>query len=293
MKVLIKIFVVMTLSLLIFLLLTVLVPYINFSLQDSKPKIPVNRDIVAIAHRGSSQTLPENTMSAFQRALDENAEIIELDVHLSKDDSIIVVHDPNFKRTTGRDAEIGELTYEEIKTLNAAHSFGKGSGHESVPTLDQVLKLVNGRSKVLIELKWPKRGVYGNLTRKLMECIDANNAGDWVIVQSFEPKYLKEILQKRSDIPCHQLVFGWSNILPIYFDRSLKFGYFAPLEGIRSVNLFYLYLNRSKAEKLHQKNLTVYVFTLNEQKKIGKAINLGADGIISDNHLLVGEVLKD
>ena len=283
----------MTLSLLIFLLITVLVPYINFSLQDSKPKKPLNRDIVAIAHRGSSQTLPENTMSAFQRALDENAEIIELDVHLSKDDSIIVVHDPNFKRTTGRDAEIGELTYEEIKTLNAAHSFGKGTAHESVPTLDQVLKLVQGRSKVLIELKWPKRGVYGNLTRKVMECIDANNASDWVIVQSFESLYLKEILEERSDITCHQLVFGWSNILPVHYDRRLRFGYFSPMEGIKSVNIFYMYLDRKKVEKLHHRNLTVYVFTLNEKGKIGKAINLGADGIISDNHLIVKEVLKN
>ena len=283
----------MTLTLVFFLVLTVLIPYINFSLQDSTPKKPLARDVVAIAHRGSSQTLPENTMSAFQRALDENAQMIELDVHLSKDDSIIVVHDSNFKRTTGRDAEVGNLNYDEIKSLNVAHSFAGAQGHERIPTLDQVLKLVNGRSKVLIELKWPKKGIYEKLVQRVLECIDDNNAGDWVIVQSFETTYLKEILQKRSDIPCHQLVFGWSNILPIYFDRSLRFGYFAPLEGVRSVNLYYLYLNRSKAEELHQKNLTVCVFTLNEKKKIAKAINLGADGIISDNHLLVGEVLKD
>lgn len=283
----------MTISLVIFLVLTVLIPYINFSLADSTPKKPLTRDVVAIAHRGSSQSMPENTMSAFQRALDENAQMIELDVHLSKDDSIIVIHDSNFKRTAGRDAEIGELTYAEIKTLDASLSFEGSLGHESIPTLDQVLKLVNGKSKVLIELKWPKKGTYEKLVQKVLECIDDNNAGDWVIVQSFETKYLKELVERRPDIACHQLVFGWSNILPVYFDRKLRFGYFSPLEGISSVNLFYLYLNRSKAEKLHQKNMSVYVFTLNGKGAIAKAVNLGADGIISDNHLLVGEVLKD
>src|SRR5690606_21936479 len=168
MKVLKKIFLGMTLTLVFFLVLTVLIPYINFSLQDSTPKKPLARDVVAIAHRGSSQTLPENTMSAFQRALDENAQMIELDVHLSKDDSIM--------------------------SLNAAHSFAGAQGHERIPTLDQVLKLVNGRAKVLIELKWPKKGIYEKLVQRVLECIDDNNAGDWVIVQSFETTYLKEIL---------------------------------------------------------------------------------------------------
>lgn len=99
-----------------------------------------------IAHRGASAYEPENTLRAFQRAMDMGATMIELDVYLSRDGYPVVMHDANVARTTNGTGRIGDLFLDEIQRLDA----GQG---EQVPTLDQVIDLVRGRAQLYIELK--------------------------------------------------------------------------------------------------------------------------------------------
>jgi glycerophosphoryl diester phosphodiesterase len=287
-----KIIIYMTLPLFIFLVITVLIPYINFIIQNKELKTNINYKIESVAHRGASKYAPENTLASFKKALEENADIIELDVHVSKDDSLIIMHDSNTKRTTGTEGEIENLNFRDIRKLNAGFLFEENYKNEKIPTLDEVLKLVNGRSTVLIELKWPKNGIYINLVKEVLKCIAENNAQKWVIIQSFETAYLKEILSTTKTIDCHQLVFGWSNILPLYYDRKICIGNFEPLFGVKSVNIFYLYLSKSFVSKMHSKNIKVFVFTLDDKEKIIQAINLGADGIISNDHRILKKLLN-
>jgi glycerophosphoryl diester phosphodiesterase len=99
-----------------------------------------------IAHRGASAYEPENTLRAFQRAIDMGATMIELDVHLSRDGHPVVMHDADVSRTTNGTGQLGELSLAEIQRLDA------GLG-ERVPTLAQVIDLVRGRAQLYIELK--------------------------------------------------------------------------------------------------------------------------------------------
>jgi len=99
-----------------------------------------------IAHRGASAYEPENTLRAFQRAMDMGATMIELDVHLSRDGYPVVMHDADVARTTNGTGRIGDLFLDEVQRLDA----GQG---EQVPTLDQVIDLVRGRAQLYIELK--------------------------------------------------------------------------------------------------------------------------------------------
>ena len=279
----------MTLGLVVFLILTILIPYINFSIGGSiNPKI-LNKRPISVAHRGASKLAPENTIQSFALALNQNIDIIELDIHLSKDDSIVVIHDNNLKRTAGIDEYVENLTYSELRKINIAKKISNDNINYIIPTLDEVLKLVNGSKKVLIEIKWPKEGIYNNIVDKTLECIRSNKAETWTIIQSFDTKYLVQVTSKAPDIECHQLVFGVSNILPIYFDRSIKFGQFVPVNGISSVNIYYIYANENFVNKMHSRGLDVMVFTINEKEKMNKALSFNIDGIISDNASIINE----
>ncbi len=141
-----------------------------------------SRRYLAIAHRGASAYEPENTLRAFQRAIELGAEMSELDVHLSKDGHIIVMHNAAVDSTTNGRGAIKEMTLAELKRLDA----GKG---EQVPTLQQVVDLVRGKSGLYIELKG--EGTPRVVTNLL--CENNFTSRDQVIVGSFLPSLVKEM----------------------------------------------------------------------------------------------------
>jgi len=130
--------------LLIFLILTLLIPYLQFSFADSQNHADSYNNIKVIGHRGAAFNAPENTLSAFEYVLQTNADMLELDVHLSSDDSLIIMHDRKVDRTTNGKGEIQNLSYDEISKLDAGAWFDKKFTGEKVPTLHEVFNLVQG-----------------------------------------------------------------------------------------------------------------------------------------------------
>lgn len=140
------------------------------------------RRYLAIAHRGASAYEPENTLRAFRRAIELGADMSELDVHLSKDGHVIVMHNASVDSTTDGHGTIREMTLDQLKQLDA----GQG---EKIPTLDQVIDLVRGRNGLYIELKGEgtPRAVVDQLRK-------SNFTGrDQVIVGSFLPNLVVEV----------------------------------------------------------------------------------------------------
>lgn len=281
----------MTFSLLVFLALSILFPFIRFILLKTPDKIQ-NENIMIVGHRGAAGLAPENTMASFKKALELGVDIIELDIHLSADDKLIVMHDHNVKRTTNGTGEIAELTLAEIKKLDAGSSFHQKHSNEKVPTLTEVFDLVGNKCKVMIEIKWPKKGIYEGLVDELVNILEKENFINNVIVQSFEVEYLKKIMQLNHDIECHQLIFGESAIIPIYYDRSLKIGRFEPLPNVSSINSYYYYLNKNIIKKNKALNIESGAFTLNTKAKMEKAISLGTTYIITDYPNIANELVR-
>lgn len=275
---------------LLFLLLTIGVPYFNFT-GTSTDDNPNKKNVIVIAHRGASGLAPENTIASFTKAMEFNVDFIELDVHVSKDDSLIVIHDYNVERTTNGEGEIEDLTYNYIKSLDAGSEFKPEFKGEKVPTLDEVIKLSGGKTKVLIELKWPKDGLYKDLVKKVIACIRSNKAESWVVIQSFEVAYLDEMHTLAPDLECQQLIIAPKGIMPMHVTRKLKGGKFTPLPYVRSVNPHHMFVTKAWVEKMHKEHKTVYPFTLNTEEKMRKAINLGVDGIITNFPDVANKVL--
>lgn len=159
---------------------------------------PANMDylLVDYAHRGLHDAeAPENSLAAFSKAI-ENDHGIEIDVQFSSDGEIFVFHDESLKRMCGVDKKLHELTAEEIKTYRLLNS------DESIPTLDEVFKLVDGRVPLLIEIKFYSRT--NELCAMLADALD-KYYGVFAI-QSFDPRALKYFKKHRPRFSRGQLV---------------------------------------------------------------------------------------
>ncbi len=141
----------------------------------------MKRRYLNIAHRGASAYEPENTLRAFRRAIELGADMSELDLHLSRDGQLVVMHNYTVEQTTNGHGALKDLTLAEIKQLDA----GKG---ERVPTLQEVIDLVRGRNGLYIELKAE------GTPRATVDLLRANHftAGTQAIVGSFQPALVCE-----------------------------------------------------------------------------------------------------
>ena len=143
-----------------------------------------------IAHRGfHNTTSPENSLSSFQNAIDRKY-AIELDIRLTKDKKLVVFHDKNTLRMCTTNLTIEESTLEELKTLSL------GQSSEEIPTLEEVLKFVVGKTPLLIEIKNEK--FTGELEKLLVEAMKEYQFS--YAIQSFNPWSLKEIKKLNSNI---------------------------------------------------------------------------------------------
>jgi glycerophosphoryl diester phosphodiesterase len=139
-----------------------------------------------IAHRGDSGERPENTLSAFASALDLGVPAIELDVQLTRDGQLVVLHDGTLDRTTSGTGPVADGTLAEIRALSAGYRerFGAAFASERVPTLVEVLDLARGRARVLVEIKGSAAGGGDDrLERSLVASVrDAGMAGDVALI---------------------------------------------------------------------------------------------------------------
>ena len=167
-----------------------------FVLARPKGKMPQNKKLITdYAHRGlHGKNIPENSLAAFKKALDEGFGI-ELDVQLSSDGAVMVFHDYTLSRMTGCDKKLCELTANELQKLFLANT------QEKIPTFEQVLELVNGKVPVLVELKGESADT--SLCPKVAEILK-KYSGDYCI-ESFNPIILRSIKKELPNAFCGQL----------------------------------------------------------------------------------------
>jgi glycerophosphoryl diester phosphodiesterase len=149
-----------------------------------------------IAHRGLSTEYPENTLLAFQKALEAGADGIETDLRLSLDEEVILFHDTDLKRITGYDNSPESLSLVQLKKLDA----GEG---EEIPSLDELLQLTQGKATLILEIKY-NPSTYKRLCEITVKLIE-NKLG-WVEVSCFEDKVLNYVNQLNPHVKLHKLI---------------------------------------------------------------------------------------
>lgn len=225
------------------------------------------------AHRGSSGTHPENTLSAFAEAVRVGADGIELDVHLSKDGYLIVMHDEEVDRTTNGKGLIREKTLEELKKLNAGGKFSKEFPAAKVPELREVLGLLlqkNYRGMLMIEIKTDQYE-YPGIEEKLAETLKSR---DWPFQHaycSFHLDSLEKIALLEQEI---QL-----DLLMSTSDKKVQLAAETPyIEGVHPKNTW-LFEHPGQAADFPK---AIRAWTINDEEEMAKCQELKIDGIITD-----------
>lgn len=257
----------------LFSLTLVVLASFNVAAQKSQPYI--------IAHRGASGHAPENTLSAFEKAIEIGVDMVELDVHLTKDGQVVVIHDETLDRTTNFKGEIKEMNWAEMKDADAGSWYGEAFKGEKLPTLDDALKLVNGRVKVLIEIK-NGGDYYPGIEEKTWEVIQTNNAQDWCLIQSFSQFAVERFSSLNTGLPVYKLVIGNLPILPFHGDIKLKWGSILKYKQFKGVNPHKKFAKKRIIKKLHKRGQEIFVWTVNKPEDIRKMIDKGVDGIITN-----------
>lgn len=242
-----------------------------------------NKGFKVIAHRGYSSQAPENTLAAFQRALETGADMIELDVHLSKDNQVIVIHDATLKRTTGESGTVKSKTLTELKQLDAGSWFSSEFKDEPIPTLEEVIKLVDGKSTLLIEIKVDDQSkVYEGLTKEILAVIRKNHAANWCILQAFESEYLTELYQSETTIPYFKLIVNTHEPVPTYIDSKLRWGSMDKSIPFKAINPYYKTLTPMQVSQWQSQGYEVHTYTVDEAEDIKLIANMGVNGIITN-----------
>jgi len=252
--------------------------YIKLSTFSGTNKHP---ERTVIAHRGAGGEMPENTLAAVKQAMEDKSDYIEIDVHESKDGAICVMHDRTVNRTTNGKGKIKNLTWEEIQKLDAGSWFSPKFKNEKVPLLEQVIQAINGKCKLLIEIK---KGdpYYPDIEEKVVRIIQKHNAQQWCAVQSFNMDVIEKIHRLDSSLELHKL--------EIFVLPSLNFAFdglphaFRPDENpyIKAYNVNCFFLSSGIIESIHQSNKKVNAWTCDSEAVINRMIDLKVDGIITN-----------
>ena len=228
--------------------------------------------VIRIGHRGASAAAPENTLAAFAAALDLGVDAIELDCQLSADDELVVIHDETLERTTSGIGPVGARSWAELAALDAGSWRDPRFRGERIPRLADVLRLVDGRAVVNVEIKSARD--LGTIEPKLVQLASAHDALDWVLFSSFHEPALHNMRAVSVDAAIGVL---WDRPAPtaaIELAKALAAGCIIP--GRRHVD-------RALVDAAHAHNLGVWVWTVNELAEMRRLAALGVDALFSDH----------
>ena len=225
-----------------------------------------------IAHRGAAGTRPELTRPAFQRALEIGVDMIELDVQLTRDGRLIVLHDRELGRTVQGRGAVREHTLAELCELDAGAWFALEYVGAHVPSLDEVLDLTAGRAALNVEIKSPAPD-WDATAHVLLDLLTAKGRIDSTVVSSFETGALRAV-RERSTSARIGVLWQSADFDPLWLLA----------EGLaaRSVHLLGGLVDAAVLETAHGRRLDVIAWTVNDPEAIARLAALGVDGIISD-----------
>jgi glycerophosphoryl diester phosphodiesterase len=225
-----------------------------------------------IGHRGASGYAPENTLASFEEALRLKADMIELDIQLTSDDQWIVIHDLTLKRTCGLAQKVLSTPLSVIQTLDAGSWFSPSFAGEGIMTLDQLLTWGRSRININIEIKG-KAKKKGKSIETLLEKIADHKMTRHVILSSFEWRTLRKIRQLNRTIPIGVLVNREPRLLYMREAIDLKaFSIHFPVKKIK----------KELIEMLHDRQIKVWLYTVDQAEEMAKYFQMGVDGIFTN-----------
>ena len=232
----------------------------------SRPGRPFRRRPLVIAHRGASGELPENTLPAFERAVEQQADMIEVDLHTTRDGEVVIRHDAELESLGGA-GEIGGATGAEVRGLDA------GAGAR-VPLLDEMLDGFAHRIPFNLELKIGGGGRYPGMEEVAVAAVRSRGVLDQTLFSSFYEDVLEALRAVGPKVRIAVLVAeAWPAGM---FERALRL-------RAEAVNPFHRLVDAELVRRAHGEGMMVYPYTVDEASHMERLLDLGVDGLFT-NH---------
>jgi glycerophosphoryl diester phosphodiesterase len=244
----------------------------------------VSESVKNIGHRGASALAPENTLPAFQLAMELGAEEVELDVMRCATGEPVVIHNETVDKTTDGTGAVRDKSLDELKELDAGLWFDERFRGTKIPTLDEVFALIGGAMSVNIEIKGQSVRPDG-AEHAVLESINRRGLTDRVIVSSFNPWRLHRVRSEAPELKI-ALIFSPRNRM------CLRKAWFAPILKVDGLHPFYSMVDEQFVDRAHKRGRWVYAWTVDDQETMKELIGTGVDGIVTNNPGTLSSVLE-
>jgi glycerophosphoryl diester phosphodiesterase len=230
--------------------------------------IDLSPQTMITAHRGSTRSAPENTLSALDFAIKSQADYAEIDVQETKDGVIILAHDDNFKRIAGVNKNVWDLTYAEISQFDVGKWFSPEFAGERVATLDEVIKYTENKINLIIEIKIS--GHEKDTVGYVLDIVKENDAINRCIIASLDYEVLQKAKAYNSQVRTSYLL-------------SLAAGDISNLQAADILCVEATFITKKMVDSVHASGKKIYAWTVNSEDTMKRLINYGVDNIVTDN----------
>ncbi|MGI5856999.1 MAG: glycerophosphodiester phosphodiesterase family protein [Candidatus Merdivicinus sp.] len=220
------------------------------------------------AHRGNSVRAPENTMAAFQAAVDAQADCIELDVQQLADGTIIILHDSNFRRTAGVDQNVWEAVWEEVQCYDVGSWFSAEFAGERIPTLEEAVQFADGKAFLNIELK--STGRERNLEEEVIRIVRENHFESQCVITSQQYSVLRRVKELAPELQTGYVL-------------SVAYGRFYDMEDVDLFSVRSDFITTAMVRELHNRGKRIYAWTVNDSDRLEKLNEMRVDDLITDD----------
>jgi glycerophosphoryl diester phosphodiesterase len=254
------------------------------------------RRFLRVAHRGASAYAPENTIPAFELACAQGADVLELDVHFTRDGEVVVIHDARVDRTTDGRGEVAAMTWREIQALDAGVRFGDAFRGTRIPILRDVIERFAGRALLDVEIKagvasgWlggavtEDPGVSVPLARRVLALAEQAGALDRVMISGFGAAALAWVREAYPPVPTQ-----WS-VLALDIGEDCAS---AARAGFDVISPQIYAATEANVAAAHSRGLAVYIYTAGADAAMARLMALGVDAIKTDRPDLLSALLAD
>lgn len=267
---------------------------LNTNMPDnSKYKLPElyqdNGDgFVVIAHRGASAYYPENTMAAFKGAVEMKAEMIELDVMLTKDGVPVAFHDAMLEDHTNGDGQLASYTLKELQELDAGSWFDPKFADQKIPTLEEVIAFASGKISLNIEIKTEAvtDEIHGGVEEKSLELVKKYGMENHVLFSSFDYRAIAHIKELNPDMPAAILYEKKQS------EKKLPSELLAEYNA-DAFNCSYRQLNTRRFKDIRKNNIPVFIYTIDRPSRMRKLLKMNVTGIFTNKPDVLWKVLEN
>ena len=242
---------------------------------------------VRIAHRGASGAglAPENTLAAIEHAIQIGVDVVEIDIQVTADGKLVVVHDATLDRTTDSKGSIRDQTADRVRRADAGSWFDMEFSDQQVPLLEEALELARNRVLVLIEIKADR------VAEQVLRCVEDAAAGGRVIIQSFSRQTVQRVKLLDPSIPAALLVGQLPATPSRVRARSLVRQVLQT--GANALAIWHAALTPVLLEEMRKRAIAVWTWTVDEEIAMRDLIMMGANGIITNVPNLLNDVIDD